>query len=289
MEPRVRWLNTARMWSLFALAATLLLPSTSRAAEASTDTLLAEFESATEEHPSSFPDPMENVNRATLRFNRTLDRWMLEPVTRVYRFAVPDPFIRAMRRFFLNLNTPVVLVNDLLQREWHDAGTTTARFVINTTLGFVGMLDTAGNMGVEGHTTDFGQTLALAGVGSGPYLVLPVLGPTTVRDGFGDMVGLLFRPTTYLIGGSDLFFYNAIYSGGSGLVILEENVDNLRRLESGSVDFYAALRNAYYQTRTTAIAERREPRLVASRLPDARRRQNAGGADHAAATTQSTF
>lgn len=269
MDSKAVSIGTTPIWCALALAAVLLLPIALRAAESATDPLLLEFESEKDEHPSSFPDPLETVNRGTLRFNQTLDHWILDPVTRVYRFIIPDPCKRAMRHFFVNLNTPVVLVNDLLQREWHDAGTTAARFVINTAMGFVGTLDTASAMGINGHDTDFGQTLALAGVGSGPYLVLPVFGPTTVRDGFGNLVGVLFRPTTYLTGGSDeLIFYSLIYGGSSGLVTLEENVDNLRRLESGSVDFYAALRSAYYQVRTAAIAERSKQHMVATQSPD---------------------
>lgn len=204
--------------------------------------------------PAGFPDPLETMNRCTLRFNRYLDRWFLNPVTRAYAFVLPAPVRTAIRRFLENINSPPVLVNDLLQREWRDAGTTVARFVVNSTAGAAGFFDVATRFGLENHDSDFGQTLALAGLKSGPFIVLPGLGPTTVRDGFGLLVDGLFRPTTYLFGpGAEI-----VYQGSEGFVVREANFEALQALEESSVDYYAALRNAYYQDRTAEIWSRRE-------------------------------
>ncbi len=202
-------------------------------------------------------DPLESVNRRTLAFNRALDGWVFDPITQVYQYVVPSPARDSVRRFLANLDTPVVLVNDLLQRQWDDAGVTAARFGINTTIGVAGLFDPAASVGMEGHTSDFGQTLALEGVPSGAYIVVPVLGPTTVRDGLGDIVDLMFRPITFLLGPVDQIFYAALHGGGKGLVVRDEVSDELRMLEESSIDFYAALRNAYCQSRDADIWGRR--------------------------------
>src|SRR5690606_5819463 len=128
-------------------------------------------------------------------FNVEVDRLILEPVTDAYAVAVPDPARRTVRRVFSNLNSPAVIVNDLLQGELDAFATAVARFTVNTTIGLGGLFDPATSMGLEEHRSDFGQTLAVAGIASGPFLVLPVFGPTTVRDGVGTVVDFFFRPT----------------------------------------------------------------------------------------------
>ena len=222
------------------------------------DELGDEFEDDFEEQPAGFPDPLETVNRGTLRLNQGLDWLLLDPITHVYGFTVPDPVKRAVIRFLSNLDSPAALTNDILQREWKDAQTTAARFVMNTTAGLAGLFDPASALGIEGHDSDFGQTLAMAGVHSGPFLMLPALGPTTLRDGFGYLVDALFRPTTYLLGPGAQIFYTTIHGGTSGLAVREANSEEIRMLRESSIDYYAALRNAYYQTRIAEIAKRRE-------------------------------
>lgn len=202
---------------------------------------------------AGFPDPLEKVNRGTFEFNQGLDHWVLDPTVRVYRFVVPEPGRQALRNVLNNLNSPATLVNDLLQLQFHDAGVTTARFILNSTLGVAGILDVGKWMGVEGHHSDFGQTLARTGVGSGPYLVLPVFGPSTLRDTTGSVVDFLFRPTTYVFFGADQVVYTSIQGTSSGLAEFDTQQDNLNRLEESSVDFYAALRSAYYQNRVAEI------------------------------------
>jgi phospholipid-binding lipoprotein MlaA len=223
------------------------------------DPFLAEFEAELAE-PGAFPDPLEPLNRTTLQFNEIVDLLILDPVTHVYRFVVPDPGRRAIRRFMDNLNSPVVLLNDLLQCDWKDAGVTFSRFVVNTTVGIAGLFDPARDrLALERHESDFGQTLALAGLPSGPYLVLPVVGPTTARDGLGSIIGFLCRPTTYLLGPVDLLVYNSIYDGSAGLVTREKHADSVQILEDSSIDYYAALRGAYYQSRMAQIYVRDSP------------------------------
>jgi phospholipid-binding lipoprotein MlaA len=227
------------------------------ASEAEDDALFAEYE--IEEGVVEPSDPIEKINRGTLWFNRGLDQWVFDPLTRAYRFIFPAIVRDSLGRFFLNLNSPSVLANDLLQRRWGNAGTTTGRFVINTTFGLAGFVDPAAAWGLPGHHADFGQTMALAGVSSGPYIMLPVLGPTTVRDGTGDLIGLFFRPTTYLLGPGDQLAYTIIQGGAAGLIARDRHAEGLRRLEESSIDFYAALRNAYAQNRHAQIWEQQIP------------------------------
>lgn len=216
-----------------------------------------EFADAEDEAVDGFPDPLEPVNRYTLAFNQVIDRWLLNPITRVYQFAVPHPARISVRQFFANLDSPAILANDLLQREWHDGGVTTVRFAINTTVGIAGFFDPAAGWGWKRHHSDFGQTLALEGVPSGAYIVLPIFGPTTVRDGFGELVDILFRPVTFILGPADQIFYATIHGSGYGLAVRDEHAEDLAILEQSSVDYYAALRNAYFQTRKAEIWSRR--------------------------------
>jgi len=213
-----------------------------------------------EEGPYGYPDPIENTNRGVLAFNRQVDHWVLDPITNAYQFVFPKPVRHAISRVFLNLGSTKTLVNDLLQLEWKDAGVTSSRLLINTTIGLVGIFDVAKTFGLERHESDFGQTLALAGTPSGPYMVLPFLGPATVRDGFGTVVDGFFQPTYYFLGPADLLFGPTeiiLYGGSSGLSLRERHFEELKALEDSSIDFYAALRSGYYQRRVVEIWGRR--------------------------------
>jgi phospholipid-binding lipoprotein MlaA len=211
------------------------------------------------QEPAGFPDPIEPFNRYVLAFNEEVDRWFLDPLTRVYRFILPDEVKRAVQRGLSNLNSPGVTINDVLQCEFEDAGITVWRFVINSTFGIAGLFDAAGWLGVKGHTSDFDQTLAIYGVPSGAFLMLPVFGPTTVRGGFGTIVDTAFRPTTYFLAGTEQFVFTIIHGGSSGLATREASLDDIETLQDSSVDYYAALRNAYYQKRMGEIWRRRRP------------------------------
>lgn len=230
--------------------------------------------------PPSFPDPIEPLNRLTFRLNLKIDRWVFDPITRTYARAVPAPGRQAVRRVLANLNAPVVFVNDVLQIEPSDAAITATRFLINTTIGLLGLFDVAARGGLPAHASDFGQTLALCGVPSGPYLIIPLAGPTTMRDGAGYLVDFVFRPYAYFLGPGVLLFATPIYEGSAGISAREEHAEELRALESSAMDYYAALRNAYTQDRTARIWARREgrgPLALAKRVLRALTPGTAGG------------
>jgi len=213
-----------------------------------------------------FPDPWESFNRGVFFFNGVLDRFVLDPLTFVYKAVLPDPVERAVLRVVDNLDAPSILINDGLQLEWRDAAVTLERFVLNTTVGVGGLFDPAMAVGLEPHHSDFGQTLTLAGVGSGSYLMLPVLGPTTVRDGAGTLADMAMSPLLYLLGPLTFEIWR---QGGSGLALRAENLNQLQSLEKESIDFYAALRSAFYQQRQADIWRRREHRREQGEFDDA--------------------
>ena len=198
-------------------------------------------------------DPLEPVNRTFFSLNENFDRFLIDPLSQAYGFVVPTFARRAIRGVFVNLNFPAIFVNDLLQLRFKDAATTFGRFALNSTLGFGGLLDPGTAAGWERHDSDFGQTLGKMGVATGPYIVLPVFGPKTVRDGFGDVVGLASQPLTDILGPAEWLFQ--VYIGsGNGLTILEDSHDEVEALEGASVDFYAAMRSAYLQSRRAVTA-----------------------------------
>jgi phospholipid-binding lipoprotein MlaA len=219
-----------------------------------------EFDLELEQQPAGFPDPLEPLNRRFLKFNRAFDFLVLDPLNNLYRFLLPDLARTGIHRVFRHLSTPSILVNDVLQGEGSDAGTTLARFVLNTIFGVGGTIDAADTMGYVGHKADFGQTLARYGVASGPYLVLPIFGPSNVRDGAGTVVDAAFQPTTYLVGPAERLFIG----GSSGLATRDAHRDAMNALKESSVDYYAALRNAYYQNRMSEIWARYPEERVAA-------------------------
>jgi phospholipid-binding lipoprotein MlaA len=197
-------------------------------------------------------DPLEGLNRGTFRFNEAMRRFLFTPITRVYEFAVPDPGRRAIFRLFANLGEPVIFVNDVLQGAPSDAGTSGARFVINSTLGVAGLFDPATRFGLERHETDFGQTLAVYRLTSGPYFIVPLFGPATVRDALGTVVDAMLRPDTWLVSLGP----RVVLGAGSGLAIYQMEHERLEALRETSVDFYAALRGAYLLDRDAAVDQR---------------------------------
>ncbi len=198
-------------------------------------------------------DPLEWINRGIFRFNDTLDTLVLRPVAVVYGYVTPERVKQSVRNFFENLNSPVLLANDLLQLTFNDAFVTTGRFVINSTVGVLGLFEVAEDFGLEAHHADFGQTLHSYGVGQGLYVMLPIFGPSTARDAGGRLVDSLFQPLNYIVG-SEVGF---ALSGAGGISKREALVDALDDLKSGSLDFYAAMRAAYYQDRATQLRKGR--------------------------------
>jgi phospholipid-binding lipoprotein MlaA len=195
-------------------------------------------------------DPLEPGNRAIYRFNRQVSRVMWDPITIGYRFVVPRPARRAVRRVFANLNAPIYIANHLVQLHPLVAAETLGALAMNASFGVGGLFDTASGVGFELNPTDFGQTLAVAGVGAGPFLMIPFLGPTTLRDGIGFIVDRAFHPATY-------FFavpIQLVGYGGIGFAALEAAHDDLKALEESALDPYSVLRSAYIQSRESAIA-----------------------------------
>ncbi len=239
---------------LVALVIAVLRPQAVRAGTAP-DPLFDETGPGAAAH---LPDPWEDANRRTFRFNLGLDRWVIAPAAQGYAFAVPGPARRAVRRALANLGSTSVFVNDVLQLEGADASLTAVRFAINSSLGIAGLFDVASQLGLPGHVSDFGQTLALYGVPSGPYLFLPVVGPTTARDATGYLFDVVFRPIIYLLGpGTGLAFYTSIEQGTIGISARDAHGDELRALEASSMDYYASLRSAWAQNREAEIWRRR--------------------------------
>ena len=205
------------------------------------------------------PDPAERDhtprwNRRVFGFNEGFIRWVMRPISRAYQAVLPE-FVREMvARGFDNLESPVILANDLMQLDACRAGRTIGRFALNSTVGIGGMFDVATEMGVPRHDTDFGETLGRWGVRSGPYFMLPVLGPSTARDTLGELVDTALRPEVWLLGG----FPRLALTGGDGLSTYDIQAERLDALRDTSIDFYAALRSAYLMDRDAKIAGLRE-------------------------------
>ncbi|MFZ5617465.1 MAG: MlaA family lipoprotein, partial [Pseudomonadota bacterium] len=147
---------------------------------------------------SEVADPWEGFNRKMFSTHLFLDRNLLVPAAKGYRATTPKAGRRGVRRFLANLRAPGIFVNDILQGEFGRAGETLGRFVVNSTIGAGGFADPAVQIGIPAHGEDFGQTLAVWGVDSGPFLFVPLIGPTSTRDGFGQIVQLGLDPLFYV-------------------------------------------------------------------------------------------
>lgn len=198
-------------------------------------------------------DPFEPVNRAIFTFNQGVDYVLLNPLVEIYRFIVPDPLRIAVGNVLSNLKSPIYLANELLQGDLEDAGTVTQRFVFNTFTGFGGILDTASWEGITYEPEDFGQTLAVWGVDAGPYLVLPVLGPSNARDTVGLVADMAMDPVNWYIWNNDKDDLGTIRLGAT-LLTAKDNVYDLQQdLKANSLDYYAAVRSVMTQRRNALI------------------------------------
>jgi phospholipid-binding lipoprotein MlaA len=222
-------------------------------ADSAPDSLDALFEDKVDESEFGAADPLEPLNRHFFSFNEWVDCWVFRPLVRGYQFVVPEFARRSVHHAFANLDTPVIVANDLLQLRVRDAAETSADFVLDTAFGAGGLFEVGEHAGLSREPADFGQTLAYFGVGSGPYLVIPFLGPSTLRDSFGDIIDQALHPLTYLIGPGQRVFVGSVLTGSSGLSTLEANYDQLAALRDSSIDFYVAMRSAYLQNRAAMI------------------------------------
>jgi phospholipid-binding lipoprotein MlaA len=198
-------------------------------------------------------DPWEPFNEKMFWFNReVLDRYVLKPAATAWDFVLPDPVQRGIHNVFDNLAVVRRVVNNTLQAKFTGAAKEVARFTINSTVGLVGFFDVAKDgFGIEQSDEDMGQTFGVWGMGPGPYLVLPLLPPLTVRDGIGYALDAAMTPYTYFIP-----WYASI--GGSATDIVNErslNLDRFERVAESTIDLYSAVRNAYLQRRAAAIRQ----------------------------------
>ncbi len=200
-------------------------------------------------------DPIEPFNRGVFAFNDALDRAVLEPVAKVYNFITPDFFRAGVQNFMRNLRTPLIVANNVLQGDFKGAGVASARFVINTVGGIGGLFDLAGDNGLPYEPEDFGQTLAVWGLGEGFYIVLPVVGPSTLRDTAGMAVDTFADPVRlYAFNRDEEWIY---YTRGAveGLDNRARMVNAVRDMRRNSLDYYAAVRSAYTQKRRSLVRD----------------------------------
>lgn len=199
-----------------------------------------------------FHDPLEPVNRVMFAVNDGLDMLIIRPVALIYRAVLPSFVRRGVGNFLSNVATPITLANDLLQGEWLRAETTMVRFMLNTTAGLGGLDDIAGRMGHERHTEDFGQTMAVYGVPSGPYLVLPIIGPSSPRDAVGLVVDLLADPWFWLLADEDTL--TRLAPTAARIIHARSNaIESLDAIRDTSPDYYASIRSLYVQNRKSEI------------------------------------
>ena len=198
-------------------------------------------------------DPWENFNRGTFVFNQKFDKYLLAPLAKGYRFVFPSEIRTGVRNFLSNLGEPWSSINSALQGNFKNTGNTLARFVINSTLGILGIFDVATAVGFEKQKEDFGQTLAVHGVGPGPYLVLPFLGPSTVRDAIGKVSSMYADPITLALERNNRDEWIWIGMAVKGIDFREQNLEKIDNLNATSVDFYATLRSLYLERRSSMI------------------------------------
>ena len=202
--------------------------------------------------PTGQNDPYEQTNRQIFDFDQKLDHAVARPVAVAYNTVVPGVARDGIHNFLANLDSPVIFANDLLQGETTRGGQTLGRAVVNSTLGLGGLVDVAAKIGIPGHDEDFGQTLAVWGTGEGPYLVLPLAGPSNPRDVVGMGGDIAMDPFTYMKWNNSTL-YSMIRAGGEVIDLRARNVDNLDQIERTSVDLYATTRSLYRQHRNAEI------------------------------------
>ena len=204
----------------------------------------------------STKDPAEGFNRAVFAFNEGLDTVLIKPVAKGYDAAMPLPARTGVGNFFGNVADVFIGVNNLLQGKVNDAASDAGRFLVNTTVGVLGFIDVASDMGLEKHEEDFGQTFGRWGVGPGPYVVLPVYGPRTARDTVGKLIDIKTDPVAN---------YSHVATRNSLLVLRLESeraaaLPADKVIEEAALDKYSYLRDAYLQRRQSLGYDGNPPR-----------------------------
>lgn len=193
-------------------------------------------------------DPYESQNRKVHAFNRGLDRALVRPAAKGYTNILPDPVEDLVSNFAANLGEPADMTNGLLQGDMQGVGTAAARFLINTTIGIFGILDVATEMGIEQYDTNFGETLYVLGADEGPYVEIPVLGPSNRRDAWGIAVDLFTNPLSYVVGTPEAY-YAPVATGAARLGDRGRYSDVIDNILYESADSYAQARLIYLQNR----------------------------------------
>ena len=209
-------------------------------------------------NPSEIEDCSEGFNRATFAFNQGLDKAIFKPVASVYR-KLPSPVKSGVSNTLDNLSNLVTIPNNLLQGEFAEAGVNTGRFLINTTVGILGLMDVAQHFGFTEYVKeDYGQSLAKHGVGPGCYIVLPVLGPSTARDTVASVANFTGGDAWYNVTVrnetqhfSDFDYYSS--KATAGIDFRGKNYDSIENLEKNAIDFYASVKSLYLQDRQQKI------------------------------------
>ena len=197
-------------------------------------------------------DPFETVNRAIFSFNNVADRIVLEPIAKGYK-KLPSPLQSGINNFLSNLRAPLVVVNQLLQGQGQNAFQSSGRFIVNSTVGIFGLFDVAEKMGLEEKEEDYGQTLATWGVGDGFYLVLPLFGPSNLRDTSGMVLTMLTDPiNAYAVSEGEAWLV-PMRTAANAVDTRSQIIDEVNALRDNSIDYYAAVRSSYYQNRKAAI------------------------------------
>lgn len=198
-------------------------------------------------------DPLEPLNREIFNFNLFVDRIALKPVAQGYVAVVPEVGRNAIRHFLDNLGEPLVFANNVLQGQWKRAHDTFARFLMNTTFGLGGVMDLASQSGLEKQSGDFGQTLYSWGVPDGPYLVLPIFGPSNPRDAAGMGVDAYADPWGQWASNVHYWWVSLPRGAVDGIDQRARNLDTFDQLQRNAIDFYAELRSLFRQHRASEL------------------------------------
>ena len=197
-------------------------------------------------------DPLEGLNRAIFSFNNVADKVVLEPVAKGYK-KLPSPIQSGVSNFINNLKLPLAALNQLLQGQGKNAAESTGRFVVNSTIGVFGLIDVADNIGLDQKEEDFGQTLATWGVGDGFYVVLPLFGPSNLRDTTGMVMTMMTDPVNAYAVSQGEGWAIPIRTAANAIDQRSQIIDEVNALRDNSIDYYAAVRSSYYQNRKAAI------------------------------------
>lgn len=198
-------------------------------------------------------DPFEKTNRAIFDFNNQVDKIVLVPVANAYRAALPEPVRDGVHNVLQNLDEPIIFANDVLQARPDLAATTAARFIVNSTVGLGGIFDVASKTNLPFHSNDLGVTFAVWGFGEGPYLMLPILGPSNVRDAIGEGGDAYGDPGNIVASDYHYVWASFARGGTQGIDERSRNIETLADIERTSLDYYATIRSLYRQRRAAEI------------------------------------